>query len=86
MATRLDEKIEQLESIVEKRLNLCKAIWHGRRCILSSGHEPAQAHNFATASSANADPVTADHNLSRSLGRQSVTSANGSTIFVNRIA
>ena len=33
MATRLDEKIEQLESIVEKRLNLCKAIWHGRRYI-----------------------------------------------------
>jgi hypothetical protein len=91
MATRLDEKIEQLESIVEKRLNLCKAIRHGRRCILSSGHEPAQAHNFPTASSANADPVTGNHSLSRSLGIRldstlSVKSANGSAIFVNTFA
>ena len=46
MATRLDQKIEHLENIVEKRLDLCKATWSGMRCTLPAHHEPAELHKF----------------------------------------
>jgi hypothetical protein len=46
MITRLDQQIEQLENIVERRLDLCKATWNGTRCTLPANHEPAELHKF----------------------------------------
>lgn len=46
MATRLDQQIEQLENIVEARLNLCKATWHGIRCTLPTNHKTTDPHRF----------------------------------------
>lgn len=46
MATRLDQEIEQLENIVEKCLDLCKAMWNGIRCTLPANHERTEPHKF----------------------------------------
>jgi hypothetical protein len=46
MATRLDQQIEQLENIVEARLNLCQATWYGIRCTLPRNHTPTDPHRF----------------------------------------
>jgi hypothetical protein len=46
VSTRLDQKIEQLEFIVENRLNLCPATWGGTRCTLPANHAPTEPHKF----------------------------------------
>ena len=46
VATSLDQKIEELEKIVEHRLDLCKAIRNGVRCTLPADHKPAAPHKF----------------------------------------
>lgn len=46
MATRLDHKIEQLESIVEKCLGLCNVTCRGLSCTLPAQHEPIKPHKF----------------------------------------
>jgi hypothetical protein len=45
MATRLDQQIEQLESIVEKHLDLCNVMCNGSRCILPRNHK-TEPHKF----------------------------------------
>jgi hypothetical protein len=54
MATRLDRQIEQLEEIVEKRLDLCTATRDKTRCTLPAGHAPAQPHQFMFVDAAHA--------------------------------
>ncbi len=46
MATTLDRRIEQLEKIVEARLDLCKMTWNGIRCTLPANHDQTEPHNF----------------------------------------
>lgn len=46
MSTKLDQQIEQLEKIVEARLNLCKVAWNGARCTLPANHDRDEAHRF----------------------------------------
>jgi hypothetical protein len=46
MSTRLDQQIEQLEKLVEARLNLCKVTWNGTRCTLPANHDRDEAHRF----------------------------------------
>jgi hypothetical protein len=46
MATRLDQKIEQLGRIVDKCMHLCDATWNGVRCTLPASHQPAERHRF----------------------------------------
>ncbi len=46
MATRLDQKIEQLGRIVDKCMHLCDATWNGVRCSLPASHNPAERHRF----------------------------------------
>ena len=65
MATRLDQQIEQLEDIVEKRLGLCKVTWNDVRCTLPANHEPTEPHHFPTDSSPDAKPAGGTQRLSR---------------------
>jgi hypothetical protein len=46
MATRLDQKIEQLGKIVDRCMDLCDATWNGVRCTLPASHQPAERHLF----------------------------------------
>lgn len=46
MATRLDQKIEQLGKIVDRCMDLCDASWNGVRCTLPANHLPAERHRF----------------------------------------
>jgi len=46
MATRLDQKIEQLGRIVDRCMHLCDATWNGVRCTLPASHQPAERHRF----------------------------------------
>jgi DNA-directed RNA polymerase specialized sigma24 family protein len=46
MSARMDQEIEQLEAIVERRLDLCQESWHGIRCTLPASHEPEESHRF----------------------------------------
>jgi hypothetical protein len=46
MATRLDRQIEELEHIVEERLNLCKVTWNVTRCTLPANHDQTESHQF----------------------------------------
>jgi hypothetical protein len=46
MATRLDQQIEQLGIIVEKCLNLCRAMWQGIGCTLPANHASTDPHEF----------------------------------------
>ena len=46
MATSLDQRIAQLEKIVDTHLDLCKAMRNGLRCVSPANHEPTQPHNF----------------------------------------
>jgi len=46
MATRLDEKIEQLGRIVDRCMHLCDATWNGVRWTLPASHQPAERHRF----------------------------------------
>jgi len=48
MTMRLDRQIEQLERIVERRLELCKATWNGMPCRLPANHEPTEPHKFCS--------------------------------------
>ena len=43
----IDQQIEQLEAVVEKRLDLCQETWQGFRCTLPANHGPAEEHRFA---------------------------------------
>ena len=45
MATWLDQQIEQLERIVERRLDLCNVPCSADRCILPH-HEMTEPHQF----------------------------------------
>jgi hypothetical protein len=47
VATSLDQKIAELEKIVEQRLELCRATWNGLRCTLPADHLPEEPHTFA---------------------------------------
>jgi len=47
MTMWLDQKIAQLEEIVETCLALCSATQNGKRCTLPANHDPAQPHRFA---------------------------------------
>ena len=42
----LDQQIEQLQSIVEALLDLCKVTQNGMRCTLPANHGPAEPHQF----------------------------------------
>jgi hypothetical protein len=46
MATRLDQKIEQLGRIVDQCMHLCDATWNGVRCTLPASHQPGERHRF----------------------------------------
>ena len=46
MSTKLDQLIEQLEKMVETRLNLCKVTWNGARCTLPANHDKDEPHRF----------------------------------------
>jgi hypothetical protein len=46
MTPRFEQKIEELESMVEKRLQLCAATWNGLRCRLPADHDQAEPHDF----------------------------------------
>jgi hypothetical protein len=65
MATRLDQQIEQLEKIVEKRLDLCQVTRNGTRCCLPANHEPNELHKFPIEFSAAAKPVVRNQRTCR---------------------
>lgn len=46
MSTRLDQQIEQLEKIVEARLNLCNVTWNETRCIRPANHDKDEPPKF----------------------------------------
>jgi len=46
MGIQLEQDIEELQRIVERRLGLCPAARNDSRCTLPAGHEPADAHQF----------------------------------------
>jgi hypothetical protein len=79
MAMRLDRKIEQLENLVEARLNLCHATWNGIRCSLPKNHASSTPHRFPgeffadfdLADNATAIPASARRHLAEpQLGRK----------------
>jgi hypothetical protein len=65
MATRLDQQIEQLEKMVEKRLDLCQVTRNGTRCCLPANHEPKDSHKFPIEFSTNANPAEQSQRLCR---------------------
>jgi hypothetical protein len=46
MATQLDQKIEQLENIVERHMDPCKVTCNGSHCILPRNHARTEPHQF----------------------------------------
>ena len=52
MKTRIDDQIEQLERIVEARLDPCMTMRNGSRCTLPANHT-GEAHKFASDFSGN---------------------------------
>ena len=65
MAKRLDQQIEQLESIVEKCLDLCRVTCNGLRCTLPAQHEPTKPHKFGREFSPDAKSEERDQLLCR---------------------
>ena len=47
MTTRLDRQIEQLERIVNRRLESCRASWNGLPCRLPANHVPLVPHEYS---------------------------------------
>jgi hypothetical protein len=47
MALRLDRQIEEIEKIVDRHLDPCKATWNGMPCTLPTNHEPVEPHQFS---------------------------------------
>jgi len=93
MATRLDQQIEQLENMVERRLDLCKVTRNGHRCTLPANHPPAHPHQFPVDFSSVAKPAAGNQGSKRrSPGRvgldssYDVKSANRCRILVNTFA
>lgn len=75
MTTWLDRQIEQLESCVERCLNLCNATWNGMRCTLPADHSTKQHRfpaEFLSAQSHDEVGAIAAELTSTSKGRDSV--------------
>jgi hypothetical protein len=65
MATRLDQRIEQLEIIVEKCLDLCNVTCNGLRCTLPAQHEPTKLRKIPQGLSTDAKYAGRDRTLCR---------------------